>query len=143
MSSFEKFKDGFFEHLGTASALVVTGLIAWLSMQIAPIVLPAVQAKFPSRVMLAILMLSIFINIALAIITWRLTRKRDEFKLLYGIFWDKNKSPHCPVCKNPGLHYDEWDYGQLGYRCKHCKETFGLKDSSGNDIKPAQAVSEL
>ena len=143
MSSFEKFKDGFFEHLGTAVALVVTGLVAWISMQIAPIILPAVLDKFPSKIMLAILMLSLFINIALAVITWRLTRKNDELKLLYGILWDKNKNPHCPVCKNPGLQYAEWNYGQLGYRCNPCDKIFALQNSSGTDIKPAQAVSEL
>lgn len=147
MSPLEKIHDGFFEHLGTAAALVVTGLIGWLSLEIAPAVLPAIEKSVPTKVLLAILLLSAFLNIALAaaiaIIVRRLASKKTDLKLKYGILWDKEKNPHCPVCKNAGLHYNEWNYGELGYRCNSCNQVFGLKDATGKDIKPADAVKSL
>lgn len=142
MSSLEKIKNGFFEHIGLTAALVLTGLIGWILTEVAPIVLPAIQEKLPSKVMLAILMLSIFINLLLAIAVWLLTRKREILKLRYGIFWDIEKNPHCPVCKNPGLQYSEWGY-QLGYRCNPCDRIFSLCDSSGKDITPEVALKGL
>jgi hypothetical protein len=144
MSSIEKIKDGFFEHLGTSAALIVTGIIAWLFSQIAPILLPAIEEKLPGNILLAILLLSIFTNIMLAISIWQATRKRETLRLHYGILWDKNKNPHCPVCKNAGLQYAEWGVaGQLGYRCNPCNQLYSLCDASGKDISPENAVKAL
>lgn len=143
MSSVEKIKNGFFEHIGSTAALVVTGLIGWIFTQAAPIVLPAIQEKLPAKVMLAILMLSLFINLLLAIAVWLLTCRREILKLRYGIFWDTESNPHCPVCKNPGLQYSEWGCGELGYRCNPCEKIFSLCDSAGKDITPEVAVKGL
>ena len=143
MSPLEKIQEGFFEHLGTAAALAVTALIGWLSLQIAPIVAPAIEASLPIRVVLGILGLSLVLNIGLAIAVWRLSTKRSSLRLRYGILWDSDKNPHCPVCKNAGLDYNEWNYGQLGYHCNSCGKVFGLKDATGKDIRPADAISTL
>ena len=144
ISPIEKIRDGFLAHLGTAAALVVTGLIGWLFLQIAPALLPAIELAISSRVMLALLLLSLLVNILLAIATWQLSRKRETLKLRYGILWDKEKNPHCPVCKNPGLRYAQWSHGgSFGYRCNPCNKVYTLCDASGKAVEPEVAISEL
>lgn len=142
MSAFEKVQDGFFEHIGSAVALAVTGLIGWLSLQLAPIIAPAIKTSLPVEIVLAILGLSLFLNMALAIVIWRLKPNQPSLNLKYGILWDKDKNPHCPVCKHGGLNYNEWNY-QIGYFCNSCDKVFGLTDASGNNIKRADAVATL
>ena len=143
MSPLEKVQDGFFKHIGTAAALAVTGLVGWLALQIAPSILPAIEKSVSTKILLAILLLSVFLNITLAVAIRRISSKKTELKLKYGILWDKDKNPHCPVCKNAGLDYNEWNYGQLGYHCNSCAKVFGLKDAFGKDIKPADALQGL
>lgn len=143
MSPIEKIQDGFFEHIGTTAALVVTGLIGWLALELTPTIAPAVEAAISTRVLLAALALSLVINVGLAIAIWRLASKRPQLRLRYGILWDSDKNPHCPVCKNAGLDYNEWHYGQLGYFCNSCDKVYGLKDSAGKDVKPEDAIASL
>ncbi len=142
MSPFEKIHDGFFEHIGTAVAVAVVGLVGWICFAIAPLAIPAVESSLAPRTLLAILGLSLFLNVALSVAVWRLTSKPTELRLKYGVLWDKDKNPHCPICKNGGLDYDEWTY-RLGYLCKSCDKVFPLKDSSGNDVKPVDAIASL
>ncbi|MDH5829820.1 hypothetical protein QFW80_04720 [Luteimonas sp. M1R5S18] len=143
MSPIEKIQEGFFGHIGTAAALVVTGLIGWLALEAAPIVAPAVESALPVRVVLAILALSLIVNVGFAVAIWRLSPKLQALKLKYGILWDSEKNPHCPICKNAGLDYGEWNYGQLGYFCNSCEKVYGLKDSAGKDVKPNDAIAAL
>lgn len=143
MSSLEKIQEGFFNHVGTAAALAVTGLVGWLALQIAPSILPAIEHSVSTKILLAILLLSMFLNVALAVAIWRFPSRQTELRLKYGILWDKDKNPHCPVCKNGGLNYNEWNYGQLGYYCNSCEQVFGLKDASGKDVKPVDAIQGL
>ena len=142
MSSLQKIQDGFFEHIGTTVAVIIFGLLGWIFVQAAPIVLPVVERFFPVRILLAILALSITLNIVLGVAIYRLASNRQKLRLLYGILWDKDKNPHCPVCKNPGVQYDNWNY-QWGYHCRNCKQTFALVDSSGVDVKPEVAIAQL
>lgn len=88
------------------------------------------------------LVMSIILNIIFGIAIYRLSNTRQKLRLVYGILWDKNKNPHCPVCKNPGIQYDNWNY-QWGYRCLNCNKTFALVDSLGNDVKPEIAIAKL
>jgi len=140
MKLLDKVRDGFLEHIGTACAAALTGLLGWLFYQLAPSLTPALQA-IPLHVVLAILLLSIALNVALVVTVWRLSRPQ-QLKLMFGILWDKEKNPHCPVCKNPGLKYGEYGY-QLGYHCNPCKQLFPLADASGNDVAPAVAINAL
>ncbi|WP_159660561.1 hypothetical protein [Alcanivorax xiamenensis] len=142
MSPLEKIQDSFFEHIGTAAALIVTGLIGWLSLQVAPIIAPVIKSSLPLDAVLAVLGLSLFLNVGLTIAIWRVASGRPSLRLRNGILWDSDKNPHCPVCKNGGLHYGEWSY-QLGYFCNSCNKTFGLTDASGKDVKPAEVIATL
>jgi hypothetical protein len=143
MSPLEKIQEGFFEHLGTAAALAVTALIGWLSLQIAPLVAPAIEDSLPIRVVLGILGLSLVLNIGLAVAVWRLSTKRSSLRLKYGIYWDKDKNPHCPSCKTPLASYNNYAQHGPGYWCRPCKGHFRLADASGKNVEPAHAVSEL
>lgn len=142
MKPLEKIQEGFLEHIGTAAALVVTGLIGWLSLEIAPVIAPAVKASLSPEVLLAVLGLSLVVNIAMTVAIWRLTPKRPTLRLMNGILWDSDKNPHCPVCKNGGLMYDQWVH-RWGYFCNNCGKTYGLQDASGNDVKPEDTITKL
>lgn len=142
MSPLEKMQESFFDHIGTAVAISIVGLVGWLSTQIAPIIAPAIEASLPTHVLLGILGLSVFLNLALATVIWRVISKKSELRLKYGILWDKERNPHCPVCKHGGLNYNEWGY-QLGYRCNNCEKVYGLTDNDGKDVTPAVAIAAL
>jgi hypothetical protein len=142
MKPFEKILDGFFEHIGTVAALVVTGLIGWLFVELAPIVAPSIRTSLSMDVLLGMLGLSLSVNVALGVATWRLSSKRPTLRLMNGILWDADKNPHCPVCKNAGLNYAEW-VDNFGYFCNNCRKTYSLQDASGNDVKPAEVLAKL
>lgn len=65
-----------------------------------------------------------------------------KLTLKYGIYWDKNKNPYCPVCEKP-VAYDQWQYETWGYYCKPCKFTYELRDALGNKLQPEKALLEL
>ena len=103
--------------------------------------LPALESSLSKSVLLKITLASLALNIILLAIFW-VTRKKSEFKLKYGIYWDSDKNPHCPACKIPTGAYNEYQAG-WGYYCKPCGKIFPLTDAAGNDIKPAQVLAEL
>ena len=86
--------------------------------------------------------LSLFLNIALAVTVCRVKRQRPGLRLKFGMLWDSDKNPHCPICKTGGLEYDEWTY-RVGYLCKSCNKVFPLKALSGDDLTPAEALTRL
>lgn len=142
MSLVEKFKEGFWSHIGSASASALMVILGWLFYQIAPSLLPAIEASASLRVILATLLLSFALNVALVVIVWCLFR-RNGLKLKFGILWDRGKNPHCPACKNGGLRYGEYNWGEIGYYCNSCKDVFHLVDAHGKDIAPAEALLRI
>ena len=142
MSLIDKFKEGFWSHIGSACAAALTVLLGWMFYQIAPALLPAIEAATSLRVVLAILLLSVLLNIVLVVVIWRLSRP-SNLKLKFGILWDREKNPHCPSCKNGGVRYGEYQWGEMGYYCNTCKDVFHLADAHGKDIAPADALPWL
>jgi len=49
------------------------------------------------------------------------------FKLKFGIYWDKENNPYCPICKKTPLHGA--NYSNL-LRCPKCDKEFGLRYGS-------------
>ena len=125
----------------TVAALVM--LLGWIATQVAPIILPALS-KISSNVFLALLLISVVLNFFFSLIIWNLASlTKNKFKLKYGIYWDRDKNPHCPNCKIPIGAYSCYQTAGLGYYCKPCNKVFKLTDASGNDIKPEQVLREL
>lgn len=142
MKFFEKLKDSIIDRTAEGFAASLTVLAAWLAYQIAPAILPAIEKTISTRVLLAILSLSLLLNIAFLLVIW-LTSRSENLVLKYGIYWDSQKNPHCPSCKKPLSAYGQYRYSGKGYYCKPCKAVMPLADAQGNRIEPSKAISEL
>lgn len=142
MTFLDKVKDSIATRAAEGVAASLTVLLVWAAYQIAPLVLPAIEAAISKQVLLALLVTSFFLNVIFLVVVW-LTSKKEPFRLKYGIFWDKEKNPHCPACKTPVAAYGDYPTGGKGYYCKPCNKVYALADASGKDIDPAKALAEL
>lgn len=115
------------------SALVWVG--NWVDHHIAPPVLSLVSPQFLVRLLLSLL---VILLLGLAYIL--LSRNRG-LRLKFGIYWDKAKNPHCPVCKNP-VSYGEYVEG-FGYYCNPCSHVYSLSDASGKEYTPKDVQALL
>lgn len=142
MSFIDKIKESIISRAAESVAASITILLAWVAYQVTPAILPAIETALSKKVILALLLLSLVLNIIFFLFV-RATSKKELFKLKYGIYWDKDKNPHCPSCKTPVAAYGSYQTGGTGYYCKPCKKVFALADASGNDIDPRTAIDEL
>ena len=141
MTFIEKVKDSIASRAAEGIAVSLTVLLVWAAYEVAPVVLPAIEAVTSKKVLLALLVTSLVLNFVFVVVAWFLSKK-EPFRLKYGIYWDKDKNPHCPACKIPVAAYGEYQAGK-GYYCKPGKKIFSLADASGKDIDPAKAIAEL
>jgi hypothetical protein len=141
MSFGERVKEAIVNRAAEGLAVSVSVILIWVCSKIGPVILPALEANVSKSLLVTLLLASLGLNIVFLILFW-LTRKKAEFKLKYGIYWDSEKNPHCPNCKIPIGAYDEYQSG-WGYYCKPCGKIFPLTDAAGKNIKPEQAISEL
>ena len=141
MSFGEKVKETLITRAAEGLALSVSVILIWVCSKVGPAILPALESSLSKSLLLTILLASLALNIIFLAIFW-VTHKKPEFKLKYGIYWDSDKSPHCPNCKIPIGAYSEYEAG-WGYYCKPCGKIFPLTDAAGNDIKPEQVLAEL
>ena len=142
MDIVEKFKEKLIERAAEGVAVSLTALVVWAAYQVAPAILPAVEQLVDKKVLLALLVSSLVLNIIFAVAMWVVSRK-PSMRLKYGIYWDHNKNPHCPSCKNPIAGYSDYMTAGTGYYCKPCGEVFPLQDAAGNNVLPAKAIAEL
>lgn len=137
----EKVKESIVNRAAEGLAVSVSVIIIWVASKVGPAILPALESSLSKSLLVSLLLASLALNLVLAVLFW-LMRKKPEFRLKYGIYWDSDKNPHCPNCKIPIAGYDTYQSGK-GYYCKPCKKIFPLQDSAGNNIDPIQAISEL
>ena len=141
MSFGDKVKDSIVNRAAEGLAVSATVIVIWVASKIGPAILPALESNLSKSLLVSLLLGSLALNLVLVILFWVL-RKKPEFKLKYGIYWDSDKNPHCPNCKIPTGAYNEYQTG-WGYYCKPCGKIFPLTDAAGNDIKPEQVLREL
>jgi len=130
----EKIEESIFQILFGA----IAGLLAIIATHIVSLVLP-VLASIPNNVLLALLALSLLINIGLWFYTLHLSKQLKnlqdtKFNIGFGVLWDKDREPHCPVCKNLLSAYEEKRIknkirGEL--TCINCNKTIPLSDQDG------------
>lgn len=142
MSFAEKLKDSILSHAVEASAASIVVVMGFLVNDIALPLLPYIEDAISKKSLLSLLVLSLFVNLSLLAFVWLLARK-DELRLKYGIYWDKNKNPHCPSCKKPLSAFGDYGTSGKGYFCKSCSKVIPLTDAFGNGIKTETALSEL
>jgi len=141
MTILSKVKDGFLEHVGAACAAAVVTLLGWILYQIAPVLVPAIESGVSLRIILAILLLSVLLNVVLAFICWH-TSRPTKLTLRFGILWDKEKNPHCPVCRNAGVRFGVYQ-SKPSYFCNPCSKVYNIADASGNSLTPDEALAHL
>jgi len=141
MSFGEKVKETIVNRAAEGLAVSVSVILIWMVSKVGPIILPALEANLSQSLLLSLFLASIGLNLVFLVLFW-VTRKRTEFKLRYGIYWDAGKNPHCPNCRIPISGYGEYQ-SDTGYYCKPCKKVFPLQDSAGKDVHPSQVVGEL
>lgn len=141
MSFGEKVKESIVNRAAEGLAVSATVIVIWVASQIGPVILPALESSLSKSLLVSLLLGSLALNVVFVILFWVL-RKKPEFTLKYGIYWDSDKNPYCPNCKTPIAGYASYQSGK-GYYCNSCKKVFPLQDSAGNDIDPNQAISEL
>lgn len=142
MTFFSKLKDKITERAAEGIAASLTVLLVWAALQISPVVLPAIEAVVSKQILLALLVSSIVLNFIFALIVW-FSSKSDVLRLKYGVYWDRQKNPHCPSCKKPISDYNDYGLSGTGYNCRPCRQIFPLTDATGKPIPPAQAIREL
>lgn len=142
MSFSYKAKEALLSHAVEACTASITVLLVWSVSEIYPVLLPSIEAAATKKLLLSLLVLSLTLNLAFLVIIWLLSKK-DAFKLKYGIYWDKNKNPHCPACQKPVATYNDYGFDGKGYYCKPCNKVFPLADAAGNDIDPQTAINEI
>lgn len=141
MSTITKFADKLIEHAAESAVAAISVLLVWVAHQLSPIVLPLIESHLSNQVLVALLLASLAVNVLLALLIYVLSRK-PPFKLRYGIYWDREKNPHCPSCQKPVAAYGEYAAG-WGYYCKPCGKLFPLADASGKNMDPADVVKQL
>lgn len=141
MSLLDRVKEAVLSHTVEAAAASITVLVAWTVSIIGPAAAPTILAAIPAQALLPLLLLSLLINLVLALLLYLYTRK-EKLRLHYSIYWDANKNPRCPTCQNPVAYNNYTSYG-WGYYCNPCKHVYQLVDASGKQVKPEQVLSEL
>jgi len=105
----DRIRESIISKAGGSLAILVGFLLIWIAKKIAPIVLPVIQQKLPADVLVSIILTSLLLNLIFLVIFW-LFYKKQEFRLKYGIYWDKNKNPHChDDGKLPSILHDSLD----------------------------------
>ena len=138
MSLLSKAKEAFLSRIVEVCATSITILLAWVASIVGPAVWPAVSAAMPTEALLPAFLLSLLLNLIFGVLLYFGTRKSEpEFQLKYGIYWDRNKNPHCPVCQKP-VTYGSWHNNRLGYYCNPCRKLTLLRDPAGNEVMPEQ-----
>ena len=66
-----------------------------------------------------------------------------KFILKLNVLWDKNKNPHCPVCKIPLKYYGAQTKRHPNCKCPKCNQVFLLTDNNGNIYSLSDAQSTI
>ena len=142
MNLLSKFSEKLIEHISGAAIAAISVLLIFAAKELSPIVLPLIESKLSNQTLLTLFFASLAVNIVLAVLIYVASRK-PNLKLKYGVYWDKNKNPHCPACQKPVSSYNDYGISGSGYNCKPCHQVFPLTDATGSQILPSQAIYEL
>ncbi len=108
-----------------------------------------------------LVILGVLLSVVLVLIFWnRSLRKTVEsltkFKVKYGVYWDAELNPYCPICRTP-LVLEQLSSTEVIARqispllpkprprlyCSKCKSYYALVNESGISISLAQAKEDL
>jgi hypothetical protein len=144
MSAIDKVKEALVSKTVEASISLVSMLLIFVFWQLAPAIIKSISITVSPQILLALLTLSIVINIFLvALFIYSRTKEKSDLKLRFGVYWDKDKNPYCPVCKNVLASSNSWGELKNEYYCNPCKTLVNTTDASGNTIPRKQAIEKI
>jgi len=124
-------------------AFIVSLIFIWFSTIIGSKIFPLIESSISPDELVKLLVASIILNIVLLIVLIA-TNRKDKLRLKYGIYWDREKNPHCPNCQIPIGNYGSYNYNtEKGYYCKPCGKVFPLVNATGMYVKPEDVLLEL
>lgn len=94
----ERIKDAVISKTAEGIALSASAIIIWSAVQIAPIILPAIDTGVQKSILISMLLASLALNIIFVVIFWAFNR-RSELSLKYGIYWDNGKTHIAQIAK--------------------------------------------
>jgi len=118
-----KFHEKIIEIITVAIISLFTTIYLLFEEQIVKII--PNNEQFFVRVLFASLIFT-FILISLILIEKNKTKKKASF----GIYWDKDLKPYCPVCQTLLTNYSE-ENGNGVFVCMNCERPVFIKHSSG------------
>lgn len=98
MSFGDKVKDSIVNRAAEGLAVSATLIVIWVMSKIGPAILLASESNLSKSLLVSLLLGSLALNLILVTLFWVL-RKKPEFKLKYGIYWDSDKNPLSQIAK--------------------------------------------
>ena len=139
----EKLKENILSNvISKILGLLLSAFLLFLAYRVFP-VLWGLLVQIPQTITLIIcIILSIFLIICLTY-CFILLRK-NKLKPRFGLYWDKNKNPYCPICKKliSTSYYDNKPLDPY-FICLKCDIIIRLRDERGNQMHFYQAVDLL
>lgn len=136
----DRIYNNLYEKVVSGISTAVCLLLVWGFMKIfAPIIpklTPVVIEYVNSEVLMTIVLLFAVIILVLIFIIY-MNRKR-ALALKYGIYWDKENNPLCPIHKTPLGVYDNYSH-RIGFLCCKCNNEVHPMSISGKEVSVERA----
>ncbi len=117
-------------------------LLAAVLREVGTAIVPAIEKSVSARVLLILLCLSVLLNLAGASFAIYAIRK-TKLRLRFGVYWDKDCHPHCPLCQSPLSYFRESRNARVELQCKKCRKGFDLSEVDGKWISVESAIERL
>ena len=89
--------------------------------------------------------LSSFYLVLLASYIFLCFKIRNNLKTKFGVLWDKNKQPYCPIHEKPLSRHKVRSHGKIvtGLGCPECSKHFHLMTDEGKRLTLEDAKKKL
>jgi len=119
------------EHSVSIVVTLLTGLFLLAGKEIMVLLSPQVLDKLPKKAALSLFLLSLLVNCIMCAWVIILYRSR-QLTLRFGLYWDKDLNPYCPVCQSPLGAYGDYMTGR-GFNCIKCNEIVLITAPDGSN----------
>ncbi|WP_339412816.1 hypothetical protein [Pseudomonas sp. EA_35y_Pfl2_R5] len=144
MSFIEKTKEAILSKAVEASIASISALLLFIFYQISPVIITAIESAISQKTLLALLALSIVTNIfLLALVILTNSKSKNDLYLKFGVYWDKDKNAHCPICKNVLSTNNRFGPLSEEYYCNPCKKLTYTTNATGEQIPRQEAIERL
>jgi hypothetical protein len=142
----ESIKESTTKYLLSAILGVLVLLIGSIYSDLIPIILPSIIQQLPKTVLLKMLTLAITLFVLSLGLSWVIyIHFKTKFIPKFGVVWDKNGDPYCPVCEKPLAKHTVKIDGKIeaALHCVKCDRSLALITDEGNRISLIEAKKLL